>query len=117
MFKSILKDIAARNAIARLTDSMLGRALIGKLVSMASKQLGIPLEAKPCDTMPGFWQIKAGAPGADMLVECRIRTATLAELLELAAHAWLEDRPLDAQTLQSLLLSALRAKGSAPAKE
>lgn len=110
MFKALIKDIAARKAITRLTDSALGRALLKKLVSLASEKLGVPLEAHPCPDAPGFWLVTAGAHGADLNLQCSIRTGTLAEIIELAAHAWLEDKPLDKDEVQALLLRSLNIK-------
>ena len=43
MLKNMLKDVATRKAITLLTDSMLGRALVRKLVAQVSKQVGAPL--------------------------------------------------------------------------
>lgn len=107
MFKAFIKDLAARKAIALLTDSMLGRALLKKLAALASERLGAPLEAHPCSDTPGFWKVTAGAPGADLNLQCCIRTETLAEIIELAAHAWLENKPVDKDAVQALLLRSL----------
>ena len=107
MLKNMLKDVATRKAITLLTDSMLGRALVRKLVAQVSKQVGAPLQAQPCDDSLGFWLVTAGAPGADLQLQCRIRTETLAEIIELAAKAWLEDKALDMKELQPILLRAL----------
>lgn len=51
-FKSLIKDIAAHKAITLLTDSMLGRAMLKKLVAHAGKKLNIPLSAEPCTDTP-----------------------------------------------------------------
>ena len=105
-FKSLIKDIAAHKAITLLTDSMLGRAMLKKLVAHAGRKLNIPLSAEPCTDPPGFWLLQAGEPGADLHLQCRIRTETLSEIAELAAESWLEDKKLEKEQIRAIIVQA-----------
>lgn len=94
MFKTFVKDVVARKAMVLLSDSLLGRALLKKGVSMVSHQIGIPLDVQPDIAAPDFWHISAGSPSSDLCLHVRARRETLAEMIEFAANAWLEDRKL-----------------------
>lgn len=107
--KKLLRDVATRKAFSMLTETMLGRTLLKKLVSVASAQLGVPLQAQPCQEDKQFWILEAGAADADMQVRCRIRNTSLTAFAEMAATAWLENKPLPKNELHSFLRRALNS--------
>lgn len=50
--------------------------------------------------------LQAGEPGANLHLQCRIRTETLSEIAELAAQAWLEDEKLEKEQILAIIVQA-----------
>lgn len=113
MLKEFLKTLVEKNAIGKLTDSMLGRVAMRKLVSLGSRELGIPLALDPDDASPEYWILTAGEAGADLQLRCRLHKETLQELLNTAATAWLEKRKVPGEEILAFLVKHMNTTGGA----
>lgn len=110
MIKKLAKKVGARRAVNMLTQTALGRAILRKGMSEASKKLDIPVTAEPLVDDKSVWMLQVGKPEAKLHVQCSIHVETLAELAEVACNAWLEDSSVNSDAIMAILQSATNIK-------
>ncbi len=113
MLKEFLKTLVEKNAIGKLSHSMLGRVAMRKLVSLGSRELGIPLALEPDGDSSDYWILTAGEAGANLHLRCRLHKETLQELLNTAATAWLEKRKVPGEEILAFLVKHMNTTGGA----
>ena len=85
MLKSLLRSAPDR-VLDLLSDTMIGRAMLRQVVSLARKKLGFELDIQPQPGERDLWLVTAGDPGADLTLRCTVRTKTLAQFKSLSSH-------------------------------
>lgn len=108
MIKKFIKEVVVNKAALLFSDSIIGRALLRKGVSLISHKVGLPMDVQP-DTTPNFWLIRVGETEANLCVTLRAQTQTLIELIEFAADAYLNNKKLKLQDILPILQPHMRA--------
>ncbi len=93
-----------------LMTSALGRAALPKIVSHLSSKADILIQLRTTPDENDAWLIDIGEPGANLRLHASVSPETLAEILEIAIQAWVQDSPISWEVLQPIILQALKAQ-------
>lgn len=95
-----------------LSDNILGRAMLRKVVSHVSGKLGFRIAIQPDASALDSWLIEFGNPGSGLNLHCLVQTQVLLQLATPILTAWLEDKPFPQKEVVAILLSSMKG-GSA----
>lgn len=109
MLQSILMR-ALQRVPELLSDNVLGRAMLRKIVAMANTKLGFRVGIQPLESAPDSWLVELGNPESGLNLSCSVRTQVLVQLATPILTAWLEDRPFPQQEVMDIVLSSMKGQ-------
>lgn len=109
MLQSFLMNVLKRLP-ELLSDNVLGRAMLRKIVALASRKLGFRVGIQPDASAPASWLVELGNPGCGLNLRCTVCSQVLVQLAIPILTAWLEDKPFPQKEVVDVVLSSMKGR-------